>query len=254
MSYVTGNNWFHVEEILSNKITTSYKGKFPAYYDALSYNWTQLLSDNYELILTEFELFDAQRNLKPYFYKAQANNTGKWKTLALVTWNIKRKNLRYFPNTKQLLDRIPGLVSASFSMLEAGGEIVEHKGDTDAHIRTHLCLYTGMDKDKAVFTVNNISKSWETGKCLLFCDAHLHSGYNHSQENRLVMIIDVLHEENIKTKNIICSKVLSGLMINYLMILFNFKKLNAIPRFFFKINYAIFQLIFRFIMLLNIKL
>ncbi|MFN8284403.1 MAG: aspartyl/asparaginyl beta-hydroxylase domain-containing protein [Chitinophagales bacterium] len=254
MSVMPENNWFHVEEILANKVSTSYTGKFPAYFDASNYSWTALLPENYEQILKEFELFNEQHHLQPYFYKAQAKNTGKWKTLPLITWNITRKNLKHFPNTKQILDKIPGLVSASFSMLEAGGEIVKHRGDTDAHIRTHLCLYTATDNTKIAFNVNNISKNWETGKCLLFCDAHVHGGYNHSNEDRLVMIIDVLHEENIQHKNKVCSKVLSGLLINYLLVLFGFKKLNAVLRLFFKIFYNVFQLLFRCLMKLNIKL
>lgn len=254
MAVNTNKIWFHADEIIAGKTQVIYNGNQPAFFNENNYDWCDLLSANYTVFLKEFLLYSNANKLNPYFYKAQAGETEKWKTLPLITWNIKRKYLNHFVETGNILDRIPGLVSASFSMLEAGGEILQHNGDTDAHIRTHLCLFTAVEKNKLKFTVRNEIKSWETGKCLLFCDAYLHNGYNYSNENRLVMIIDVLHAPHIKYTEKICAKVLAGLFINYIFVLFKLKTIEKYMRPFVKFIYLLFQFVFRMFMRFKIKL
>lgn len=244
--------WFHIEDIISKKVNKNQSIRFTPYFNSEDYRWCQLLSANYKIILNEFNAFSQENAIQPYFYKEQSLHSGKWKTSPLITWNIKRKQLKQFPNTFAILQQIPGLVSASFSMLEAGGEIAAHHGDTDAHIRAHLCLYTADDIKKVVFKVDGIEKNWEEGICLLFCDAYEHSGYNHSTQNRLVMIIDVLHQEYIKDKNKICSKVLAGLMLNYISVVY--AGLKHFPKIVLKILYFLFQWIFRTLIYFRIKL
>lgn len=248
------DNWFQIENYLYKNQASVSEINYPAFFNTDTYEWTKLLTTNYKIFLEEFESYTSNNSVQPYFNSIQSANSGKWKTLPLITWNIKRRYLKSFSKTKKILANIPGLVSASYSLLEAGGEILEHRGDTDAHIRTHICLYTSKDFSQAAFTVDTETAHWHTGQCLLFCDAHFHSGYNHSNENRLIMIIDVLHPEYLNKKNIICSKVLAGLVINYLLIFLKLFKLNAITRFIFCGIYVFFQFIFRFIMYINITL
>lgn len=240
--------WFHVDDILKNKITNVYNGKMPPYFQTFEYNWCSMLSNNYKIILEEFEQFQKNDKLQPYFNKDQHGKSGKWKTLPLITWNIKRKHLKDFVKTNKLLQQIPGLVSASYSMLEKGGEIQEHFGDTDAHIRCHLCLYTS---ENAAFKVNNITVRWKEGECLIFCDACKHSGYNHGTKNRLIMILDILHQDNIVYTNKICAKVLTGLLLNYLIVLLDLKKKNSLV-FILKLIYTPILLIMRIILKLRI--
>lgn len=254
MRNINNNIWFHVENLLFHQNTKSFIPKHPAFFKIEEYTWCNDVSSQYHEIKTEFEQFTGSNKLQPYFYKEQAGNTLKWKTLPLLTWNIKRRQAKQFPDTNKILQSIPGLVSASFSLLEAGGEIATHKGDTDANIRGHLCLYTAQQKEKVGFTVNNITKNWEEGKWLLFCDAHLHGGYNHSNENRLVLIVDVLHNENIPLRNKVCSKVLAGLVMNYILVNFKLFDIRKLHKWVLYCMYKSFEFLFRIIMLLRIRI
>lgn len=246
--------WFHVEELLSHQDSKSFIPAYPAFFNVEEYKWCNDVSLQYIDIRNEFERFISNNRLQPYFYKEQAGNTLKWKTLPLLTWNIKRKNLKRFPITHKILQSIPGLVSASFSLLEAGGEITTHRGDTDANIRGHLCLYTAQQNEKATFTVNNSSKNWEEGRWLLFCDAHQHGGYNHSNENRLVLIVDVIQPENLALKNKVCSKVLAGLLMNFMFVNIRFLNIKKLPVWLLLLVYRSFEILFRVIFFMNIIL
>lgn len=248
------NIWFHIEEILFHQDSKSFNPTYPAFFNVEEYKWCKNVSLQYLEIKHEFEQFISNNKLQPYFYKEQAGNTLKWKTLPLLTWNIKRKSLKRFPTTHKILQSIPGLVSASFSLLEAGGEITTHRGDTDASIRGHLCLYTAQQNEKAAFTVNNITKNWEEGRWLLFCDAHLHGGYNHSNENRLVLIVDVVHPENLDLKNKICSKVLSGLLMNFILVRFVFFDIRKLPKWLLISFYKFFDFLFKIVVFLGVKI
>lgn len=246
--------WFHVESLLFDSKSKDDSSKYPSFFNPADYLWSDLVAANYALIRDEFEKYKYKKSIKPYFYKEQANNTLKWKTLPLLTWNIKRKSAKLFPQTSKILASIPGLVSASFSLLEAGGEISTHRGDTDATIRGHLCLYTSKDTGKAKLTVNNESREWEEGKWLLFCDAHLHGAYNHSSQDRLVLIVDIVHPEFIGFKNKICSKVLAGLLMNFILVNIKIVDISKFNRLFLYCMYSSFNYLLRIIIFFKIRI
>lgn len=245
--------WYHVDDLLYKRQVV-YTGKFPQYFSSVSFAWCNFLADNREVIIAEFDKYFEKEKLKPYFYEDQAGNTGKWRTLPLITWGIKRKNLKNFVNTANLLNQIPGLVSASFSMLEAGGEIMEHYGDTDAHIRGHLCLKASDDRENLCFTVGGVTEHWEEGKWILFCDAHLHGGFNRTNKDRLIMIIDVLHDENMSLKNTICAKVMAGLMLNFVFVKLGIDMSEKENKWYYGPVYILFKTIFKLLIILKIKL
>lgn len=209
--------WYHVNELLT-KDTVLYTKQYPPYFNSADYDWCAQLAPHYKLFKHEFEQYVANNNLRPYFYKEQAAFTGKWKTVPVITWGIQRKKARQFPQTSKLLNQIPGLVSVSFSLLEPGGSINPHRGDTDAVIRAHFCLAAPTQGD-IHFTVDGVKSYWQDGGWILFCDAYLHGGFNNTPEPRLIMILDVLHPEHLAEKNKVCARVMAGLLLNYMLVL-----------------------------------
>ncbi len=142
------------------------------------------------------------------------NHHGSWKTMPLMTWGVKfHKNICNFPITTEVLKQIPGLVSVSFNLLENNSEIKEHFGETNASIRVHLGLYIPDKLPDVGFKVSGVSRSWEEGKVLVFCDGHEHSAWNYSNKDRYILLLDIIRPEFIHKKRLICGNVLASLSL-----------------------------------------
>jgi aspartyl/asparaginyl beta-hydroxylase (cupin superfamily) len=99
------------------------------------------LTSNYATIRKELEpLMDVNNvDLKPYFDDDIQFPPKNWKTIGFYFWGKKNeKTCERFPKTHEILSQLPGIVSASFNMLEPQSHIKPHFGDTNAVYRAHL--------------------------------------------------------------------------------------------------------------------
>lgn len=218
------------------------------FYDTSNMGWVSLLENDFEIIRSEILDFIEQNKINPYFNTSLVTNTNSWKTKAFFfwTWNVK-KNMKQCPKTMKTLQSIPNIVSASISILESDITIKPHRGDTNAIMRGHFPLIVPHELPVCGFQVNEESRSWEEGKLLLFNDSAKHSAWNHSQERRIVLIIDVMREEFAHKKLRISSNVLTGLTMQAILQKIAFlKKLPRVLLFpvFKTIYYSILLLLF----------
>ena len=119
--------------------------------------------------------------------------------------------------TAHALQQIDGLVSASFSLLKAGTSIHPHYGDTNAIIRSHFGVDVPAGLPQVGFRVNGEERAWRNGEFLFFCDGYVHSAWNHSEKDRIVMIIDVLRPEFAARRRFICATVLASLTLQMMV-------------------------------------
>ena len=211
-----------------------YTGDAPDFFDPEDFEWSRKLEQNWKEIRSELECFLAEgKELWPYFDQGIVSKKNSWKTIPFAAWGVHfRKNQRSAPKTMELLNSIPGMVSASFNLLEKQSDIVPHFGDTDGIFRCHLGIVIPGELPEVGFKVNEKSKSWEEGKLLMFCDAHLHTAWNHSDSNRFILLFDVIRPEFLHRKRTICSKVLASLYLQSLAAKLPFlKKLPIIVQF-----------------------
>ena len=203
-----------------NEFGGRYTGNQPYFYDAEKLVWTKVLEENWTIIRDEITALKNSHpeRLKPYYInKSMSFPPKSWKTMGLFFWMFTMHgNCRKCPKTVEILDRIPGLISCSLSILEAGANINPHQGDTDAVIRCHLGLVIPGELPKVGFQVGDEIRKWEEGKTLPFCDAQTHTAWNHSDEQRLILIIDVLRPEFIKNKYSVSAHVLASSVIQML--------------------------------------
>lgn len=194
---------------------TAYKGNDPAFYANDNFEWTNLLENNWLTIKNEL---DVHISLNPQLHsiaKTQhVNFHGAWKTMPLFTWGVEfHKNLSNFPQTAAILKQVPGLVSASFNLLEKNAEIKSHFGETNASVRAHLGLYVPASLPDVGLEVNGVLSSWKEGKVVLFCDGYEHSAWNRSEKDRYILLLDVIKPEFIYKKRLICANVLATLSL-----------------------------------------
>lgn len=157
------------------------------------------LTENYSLIKDEFnKIFKNNPNL-PNYHDIDPGETyisgsteKNWKVFMLYLLGYKPKKNRFLcPNTCQILDKIPGLVEAFFSILEPGKSIPLHKGPYLGYLRYHLGIQIPRDNPPTIY-VNSQPHTWKEGEAVLFDDSWPHQVVNQSKEPRAVLIVDVL--------------------------------------------------------------
>jgi aspartyl/asparaginyl beta-hydroxylase (cupin superfamily) len=191
-----------------------YTGNEPAFYDTNTLGFAKLFENNWTVIKSELEEYLKSHQLQSYFNSTMVAEQHSWKTISLKWWGINfYKNQNDFPETTKLLRSIDGLVSASFNLLQSGGRIRPHCGDTNGIYRVHLGLEIPGTIPECGFRVKEDWRSWEEGKILVFVDANNHEAINMSPNNRFIFLFDVVRPEYRHQKNYISSTVISSLFI-----------------------------------------
>ena len=192
-----------------------YAGNEPAFYQSEDFGWTEVIEKNSLEIKRELDAhLKSNPRFNPDIKNQKVNNHGWWKTMPLMTWGVEfHKNICNFPATTEVLKQIPGLVSASFNLLDKNSQINQHIGATNACVRVHLGLRIPDNLPDVGFKVKGISRSWEEGKVLIFCDVFEHSGWNHSNRDRYILLLDVIKPEFLHRKRWICGNVLATLCL-----------------------------------------
>lgn len=121
------------------------------------------------------------------------------------------KACRECPGTVNLLRDIPGLVSASVSIMEPHAEIKPHFGDTDAIYRCHLGLVIPGGLPGCGIRVGYEDRAWQHGQLIVFNDANYHTAWNQTDQRRIVMILDIIRPEYLRQQKWICSLVLASI-------------------------------------------
>ena len=133
-------------------------------------------------------------DIDPWQYKISGKDQPErdWKVFMLYAQGQKPESNRSLcPVTSRLLDGIPGLFQAFFSILEPGKSIPGHCGPYQGYLRYHLGLRVPRDNPPAI-VVNGQRYTWREGESVLFDDSWFHYVENYASEVRVVLIVDIL--------------------------------------------------------------
>jgi len=188
----------------------NYKGSEPNFFDISRKEWKKTLEENYEVILAELqELIRTQnKNIVPYFNQTLASTPTAWSVFPLIFWGVSYPdNCGQVSETMKVIDKIPGVMSCGFSILKPNTAIKPHDGDSNVMYRCHLTLRSQGTIDEIGMRVGNEKITWNNGKTFAFCDAYNHEVWNKTNEERWILIVDVLREEFLHEKTDICKYV-----------------------------------------------
>ena len=122
--------------------------------------------------------------------KSLYGDTG-WSTFGLYAFGQKeRVNCDRCPRTAELVEKVPGLVTAGFSRLTPGAHIKPHVGYDEYSryvLRLHLPLETN---PHCAIRVGEETRVWQEGRVLIFCDAIEHEAWNRGATTRTVLLLD----------------------------------------------------------------
>lgn len=175
---------------------------FP-WIETLEQNWREIQSELNTILLYRDEIPRFQ-DLSPDQYKISPDDL--WKTFALYGFGYRAElNCQLCPKTTAILETIPKLKTAFFSILAPGKHVPRHKGVTKGFVRCHLGLQVPKEKEKCFMDVDGHICVWEEGRAFVFDDTFPHEVRNDTDEERVVLLIDV--ERPMTRKGLLTSRL-----------------------------------------------
>lgn len=174
----------------------------PPVFPNSTFPWTSLLEENWPAIRQELGQVLLYNDELPNLQDIQTEQSSittdnKWKTFFLYGFGIKAKqNCDKCPKTTAVLEQIPELLTAFFSILHPGKHIPAHKGLFKGILRSHLGLIVPGKKGECRMLLEKQILHWEEGKAFVFDDTYLHEVWNDSDGIRVVLLIDTIRPFN----------------------------------------------------------
>lgn len=168
------------------------------YFDSNLFEWTKDLEANHAFIKREVETILNNLDRVPEFQQISEDQKSitqddKWKTYFLYGFGYKaEQNCARCPVTTQLIEGIPGMKTAFFSILAPGKHIPEHRGLYKGFIRYHLGVKIPQPNTQCGIKVDGETRHWKEGESLIFDDTYPHKTWNNSDEIRVVLFMDIL--------------------------------------------------------------
>jgi len=193
---------YHIIKGAINSVLNLYTGgrKRPVFFDIAS-NYPELnqVTQGFTSIQAELDgILRSQRNLPEYHEVDPGERdiscvtANKWRVFMLYILGHKPEvNRALCPETSRILDGIPNLVQAFFSVLDPGKSIPLHEGPYYGYLRYHLALRVPHENPPCII-VNSQKHVWKEGEAVLFDDSWPHEVVNTSNERRIVLIVDVM--------------------------------------------------------------
>ena len=161
------------------------------------FDWVVQLEANWESIRDEALAVLEQPDDVPPLREVSPDHSriaidDKWKVFFLWGYRYEMKgNTARCPVTNQLVQSVPGLISAFFSVHTPGTHLPRHYGPTNGIITCHLGLKIPPDRQKCRININDADCNWEEGKFLIFDDTYYHEVWNDTDEDRVVLLMQV---------------------------------------------------------------
>ena len=163
------------------------------------FTWVLMLEENWQLIKDELDVILQYTDNLPRFQDIspdQGRNISRdnlWKTFFLYGFGVKmHQSCSYCPQTTKIIEQIPGMKTAFFSILLPGKHIPEHRGPFNGVLRCHLALKVPQAKDQCAIRVEEELYHWSEGKAVIFDDSYPHEAWNRTDEVRVVLFLDIV--------------------------------------------------------------
>lgn len=176
------------------------KDKKTAYLEPDDFPELKILQDNWETIRDEALNLNAEAKIKASdklddlgfnsFFK-----TG-WKRFYLKWYGANLKSAEQLcPKTVALINQVPNIKGAMFTMLPPGARLVRHRDPYAGSLRYHLGLSTPNSED-CFISVDGQKYFWRDGEAVMFDETYIHYAQNKTDQNRIILFVDIKRPVN----------------------------------------------------------
>jgi beta-hydroxylase len=166
-------------------------------HDPHLFEWTSMLEDNWHVMREELDDVLQHREALPSFHDiaedaSTISQDDDWKTFFLYGYGEKaEENCARCPRTTELIEQVPGMTTAFFSILSPGKHIPAHRGPYKGVLRYHLGLKVPEPAEKCRIRVADEVVHWEEGDSMIFDDTYNHEVWNETDGERAILFLDV---------------------------------------------------------------
>ncbi|MDX1636727.1 MAG: aspartyl/asparaginyl beta-hydroxylase domain-containing protein [Balneolaceae bacterium] len=168
------------------------------FLDPELFAWTGRLEENWQVMREELDQILENKDFIPNFQDISSDQKAitsddNWKTYFLYGFGYKAElNCSRCPQTTELVESVPGMTTAFFSILEPGKHIPAHRGVYKGFIRYHLGLKVPEPKEKCRIRVQDEFAHWSEGESIMFDDTYDHEVWNDTDGVRVVLFMDIM--------------------------------------------------------------
>lgn len=158
------------------------------FLNAIQNEW-EIIEKEAQDVLAFKDVIPGFQDISPDQYRlAKGRN---WRTFILFGFGKRLEtNTQLAPRTAELLDAVPNLQTAMFSILAPGYHIPAHKGVTKGILRAHLGLIVPDEADKCRIRVHENIVAWSPGGMFVFDDTYEHEVWNDTDQERVILLFD----------------------------------------------------------------
>jgi beta-hydroxylase len=168
----------------------------PPVFDNALFPWATAIEHEWPAVRAELD--EVLRNIEdvPPFQEISRDqehlsNDDRWKTYFFYAFGYKAQaNCNRCPVTTRLVEQIPGMTTAFYSILAPGKHLPDHRGAFKGLLRYHLGVLVPEPKEKSGIRVGSEICHWDEGASLIFDDTYRHEAWNYTDHNRAVLFVD----------------------------------------------------------------
>lgn len=165
------------------------------FYDKSEFSFLHEIESKWTIILSEYDQLSKKNHdslwLNTFPEYVTSENSRNWKVFTFLFFLMKSpKHARLCPQTADLIYNTPSIISCDFSLLPANTKIAAHNGYSKMILRCHLPLIVPKG-NKCGLKVGNETHFWKEGELVIFDDSFVHEAWNHSKEDRVVLMFDI---------------------------------------------------------------
>ena len=167
----------------------------PVIFDPRIFPWSARLEKHWKCIRLEAKrILTKMRtlpNFQDLFAEVDVTDDDRWKTYFLYGYGLKvEAHCAQCPETTRLLEAIPEMTTAFFSILHPRKHIPPHREPYKGVLRYHLGLI--IPRGNCRIRIGHQVIGWEEGRSLLFDDTQEHEVWNETDHWRVVLFMDVV--------------------------------------------------------------
>jgi beta-hydroxylase len=157
--------------------------------------WTSDLAKNWSAIRDEAQELLSDRMSVPSVREISSDHEkiaidDRWRSFFFWGYGLRAEaNCARCPETARLLENIPGLVSALYSVTLAGAHIPRHTGTTKAILTAHMGLIIPLRRENCRLQIGDHNMVWEEGRIIIFDDMFPHEVWNDTDEDRVILML-----------------------------------------------------------------
>ena len=164
--------------------------------DPRVFAWTAMLEKHWQEIRDEAQALLPRLDAVPPLRRVSPDHRRiardeLWKSFFLYGYGYRvDANCARCPRTTALVERIPELNSAFFSILLPGTRIAAHRGPTKGLVTCHLGLMVP-SAGACRMRLADRELGWREGECLMFDDTYEHEVWHDGDTPRIVLLVQV---------------------------------------------------------------